>query len=342
MKTMTMNAAKALVVLLLASPLNVVMAGGPKGAMSRFSGNNGSGNQGQVMSQRTYKPMNGGTFNATNNGGVQSVMKKYSQGTLSPLVSKPFPGTVTPISGGGPKKPLTPITPFPGTINPNPGGTIGPKGPLGPLGPFPGTVNPTGPKGPKGPLGPIGPFPPINPNPPPKPPGSGNGNGHHCHPQWGWGCWKPWQGCYGNFHCPVVQPIYLPMTVVTPVATMRDLDLSIVNATIVEPATSTAGALVRVQVMNKGPMSLNTTARMALFGGDLNQTSGEMPSVTGEIQPMSNGAMTTVDLRMPVTANGKPMLVAAIEMPEGYRDLNEQDNVAQGEMSKLPMAVASK
>ncbi|MCA9096599.1 MAG: hypothetical protein KDA68_24130, partial [Planctomycetaceae bacterium] len=191
---------------------------------------------------------------------------------------------------------------------------------------------------------PPGNNPPGNNPPGNNPPGNGNCGNGHCHP-W-YPCWRPWVGCYGTFRCPIVQPVYLPVVSTTvPVVVAEgmnhDVDLSIVSATIMEPASMTQGALVRLQIVNKGPSNLEMPARVGMFGAEMNQTSGDMPSVTGEMMSLAVGATTTMDLRMPVEANRKPVMIVAIEMPEGYRDVNEQDNVAMGEMAKLPVATVS-
>jgi len=371
MNKISLNAVRTMIVLVMASPLCSVHAGGPRGGQGRSVGQIGTGNfsgqnvQNMGSKSMTPRVLSGGTqmtpINVGNIGGktlggrtIGGTFTPISGGTKGPL--NPLPGTINPFPGnnggngnqaGGGKGPHVPfpgtINPFPGTVNPFPGGKP-PKGPIvvGPINPFPGTINPNPPGNP--PSNPPS-TPPTNPpsTPPTNPPGSGNGNGHghgHCHP-W-YPCWRPWVGCYGTFRCPIVQPVYLPVAVTeVAVSNAHDIDLSIVSARILEPASMSQGALVRLQIVNKGPRSLDVPARVGLFGAEMNQTSGDMPSVTGEMMSLAVGATTTMDLRMPVEANRKPVMIVAIEMPEGYRDVNEQDNVAMGEMAKLPVATVS-
>lgn len=372
MNKLSRNTAQALIVLAMASPITLLHAGGPHGSSSRFSGNQGGAGNFNKSSMMNKTPMlqqrNFSVNNQNLGGNLLNKNLNVNNSTFGNKASGISLGNRTgnPISIGG-KLPVTQLPgnfhPLPGTIKPNPGtpnpGTVSPfpggfpsKGPIvsGPFNPLPGTVNPNpGNNNPPGnnPPGnnPPGNNPPGNNQPGNNQPGHGNCGNGHCYPLYP--CWRPWIGCFGTFRCPTtVQPVYLPVVIQTTPDTVtqsqnRNVDLSIVSATIVEPAGTSQGALVRLQILNKGPMSLDLPARVAVFGAEMNQTSGDMPNAKGEMKSMAVGETSTMELRMPVESINKPVLIVAIEMPEGYRDLNEQDNVAMGEMAKLPVATVA-
>ncbi|MFO1021098.1 MAG: hypothetical protein U0903_10430 [Planctomycetales bacterium] len=368
MKTTSKAALRSFVLMLTMTSQSYVTAGSPGGNF-RSVASHPQVNHTQTMQMNQVKTFKTPT-QLNNNNTVRQI--NLNQGTLTGLN-----GTKTPISTlptfpinptggtgtGGTKKP-----PFGGIFNPPNGGTVvvdpGPGNGGGKKPPFgggifnppgggvldPGTGNPGGNNPPNNPPS----NPPGGNNPPSNPPNNGgncgnnNGNCNHggC---WGYGSyfpWSPWYGCYGGFACPNVQPYALPVNyvgmsvtpVTVPVASAsQNVDLSIVGATILEKATATRGALVRVKILNKGPVDLAESARVALFGADANQTTGEMPNVIGNLPAIKMGETKMVDLRMPVEAARKSTVIVAIEMPANYKDVNEADNVAQGPIAQLPM-----
>lgn len=246
---------------------------------------------------------------------------------IKPPILNPLPAPMPPI------KPLPPIKPPVG----NPGG---------PLNPFPNPLPPIKPL-------PFPPTPPINPNPPGGGNGGGNGNGnghgHGCH----WPHhWNHWVGCINvYFPCPrVIQPCPLPCVgetvIVTPVVTETvvsgsvtriGIDLAVREVKVLSRGDATNGALYRVMIVNNGTMDLTGKARIALFAVGDAQPDASTPQVLGEFNGLKAGETAIVDVRMPVAGNALPNLLVAVEVPEGVQDLNESNNVAMGEVAKLPM-----
>jgi len=283
-------------------------------------------------------------------------------GKIDPIFSSGGSGPFVPIGGINGKPPIKGGPVFPG------GGVIG-NGPKGPVDPIFSGGKPKLPKLPGPILDPgIGNG---------QSPGNGNGNGNgnkKWHPWWGggwggWGgngycyggncgpfppwwyepCWYPqWDGCYGHFHCPVIQPCPLPVyyqTVYTvPVVTastvaveagVTSVDLMVMSVKVLEPGTPDMGTLFRVQLGNKGPSDLAAATRVAIFAAKETKTAGELPRTIAAIPSLAAGKTIELDVRFPKEAYGDPMLIVAVELPKGYRDVNEQDNIAQGEIAGL-------
>lgn len=283
--------------------------------------------------------------------------------------TNPFPGgtvsnggIVPKFPGGKPKFPIDPIFS---------GGTVKPKFPVGPI--LTGPVKPKlpiiDPVFPGGPVKPQVPKIPIDPGIGNGKPGNGNshhhGNNKFCFGGWGgygssfcgtypwwWHqhCWYPhWHGCYGGFNCPVIQPCPLPVyydTVVTlpaPVVSVQtvaveatQVDMAVMAVKVLDKGSPDRGILFRVMVGNKGTGDLTVPARLAIFAARETQTIGELPRTIVPLPPVAAGRTVELDVRFPNTANGYPMMIVAVEMPEGVKDANEQDNIAQGEIASLP------
>lgn len=182
--------------------------------------------------------------------------------------------------------------------------------------------------------------------------GSGYCYGGNCGPfppWWYEPCWYPhWHGCYGNFQCPVIQPYplscYYQTVYTVPVVTasnvvvepgMTNVDLVVMAVKVLEPGTPERGTLFRIQLGNKGPSDLDAATRVAIFAGHETKTDGALPRTLAAIPGLAAGKTTELDVRFPKEAYGYPMLIVAVELPKGYRDLTEQDNIAQGEIAGL-------
>ncbi|MEK6258377.1 MAG: hypothetical protein AABP62_07125 [Planctomycetota bacterium] len=266
--------------------------------------------------------------------------------TVKPPTANPFPplGPIGPIKPPkvNPFPPIGPIGPVkPPIVNPLP--PIGPIGPIKPpVGPFP----PIGPINPLPPIGPLPPFPPINPNPP-MPPVCPPHHGH-CHPHWG--CWTGWVG--GWINCPIVQPCSLPVvsvvevvpvqtTVVVLETARREIDLAVKEVRVVEKANAERGPLYRVYITNKSLNDLDVPTRVALLGVNGEQPTDDTPRAIETLKSLRGGETVAMDIRLPATSASYPLLLAVVEVPETYTDTNEQDNVAQGEVARLPLVVAT-
>ena len=266
-----------------------------------------------------------------------------------PKVGNPFPpiGPIGPVKPPkvNPLPPIGPIGPIgpvkPPVVNPLP--PIGPIGPVGPIKPPMGPFPPIGPVNPLPPIGPLPPSPPINPNPPMPP---SNPHHHHCHPHWG--CWTGW--CGGWINCPIVQPCSLPLvsvvevipvqtTVVLPVR--REIDLAVKEVRVVEKGDAVNGPLYRVFITNKSLNDLDVPARVALLGVNGDKPTDDTPRAIELLKSLRSGETAAMDIRLPATAAAYPLLLVVAEVPENYVDTNEQDNVAQGEVARLPLLTAS-
>ena len=281
-----------------------------------------------------------------------------------------FPGGPIITGPGKPKLPVDPIFSG-GPVKPKlPGGPIitvpgKPKFPIDPI--FSG-----GPvKPPKIPIDPgIG-----NGKPGGGKPGSGNHHHHWNDKSWfgGWGGyggyfggyhpwwhdhhhhnWYPhWHGCYGGFNCPVIQPCSLPVyynpvvTIPAPSVTLlasnppvtieaTQVDLAVMAVKVLDKGSPDQGMLFRVMVGNRGTADLVVPARLAIFAARETQTPGELPRTIVSVPPVAAGKTVELDVRFPKTAFGYPMMVVALEMQQGVKDANEQDNIAQGEIASLP------
>lgn len=268
---------------------------------------------------------------------------------IKPISTKPvLPGSFPNLASAGSGK-SNPIFTMPKSVLPAQGLGQGPKGQKG-FGPgfgFCGT-------------------------PAPKSWGCGWGSG------WGWGCgYNPgcgyfpgcgyWPGCTywpGYFSPCVTYPLYptcyytptyfttsvvtvAPSTVVAdpvppaPVsAALPEIDLLIQDVKVVEPATATQGALYRITIKNQGPMNLSVPFRVAALGLKETQPTAETPRAMETLAGLKVGESSTVELRMPAAASSLPRLLIAIEIPESFKDLDEQNNVAAGEVSQLALVTA--
>lgn len=206
----------------------------------------------------------------------------------------------------------------------------------------------------------------------------GCGNWGHGH--WGcgnYGCGN--YGC-GNYQCgywpgyfngcsnyPVVQPYPLavsttyvssaPVVEVVPVVSsiplndqavplppaptsMREIDLVIKEVQVVEAASADRGALYRVTIINMGTTNMDVPTRVAALAMKDNQPTEESPRVLETVKSLQAGETVSMELRMPVTANALPKLLVAVEIPENFKDTNEMNNVAAGEVAQLPQPTA--
>lgn len=234
-------------------------------------------------------------------------------------------------------------------------------------------IKPIGPIKPVGPVGPIKPIcPPYGCGPGKYGNcwGTGCGFGYGCGwgygglgcGNWGYGGYGCgyWPGYFGGgYNYPCVQPypvsvgtpVYVTSTpVVVPTATnlvlndtavppapaaMREIDLAVKGVQIVEAATADHGALYRVTVMNKGPVNIDVPVRIAALGMKDNQPTEDSPRAMESVKSLNAGESAEVNLRMPATANALPKLLVAVEVPDNFKDRNEMDNVAAGEVAQL-------
>jgi hypothetical protein len=186
---------------------------------------------------------------------------------------------------------------------------------------------------------------------------------------YGYGCGNWFGNCCGCYY-PTVQPypltvcspIYVsqPATVVqvAPVTTVvkevatelppspsavsaREIDLAIKEVKVLAKGDAQNGPMYRVLITNKGPANLDRPARVALISINDGKPSTDTPRLIETLKSLKVGETAELDMRLPVTANTFPMLLVAVETPESFKDTNEQDNVAQGEVAQLPLAVAA-
>lgn len=333
-----------------------------------FQSNSGvSGNNGGQSFQSRIGTMNGNS----GRGNVISGNATQSSGHIK--IKTPAFGTQ--VSGSGLNHGGRTKQPLPGQAGGIGGGFPGVGGIKVPGIKVPGInpiIKPINPTGPFKPGKPLNPGFPINPgggsgggsNPSPNPgqnpnPGSGqnpSGNpgslsGHHggCHHHW-----NLWAGHIGHYvHCTkVVAPCVLPYpgcthttVVVQPwvpeIVLPGDLDLMIREVQIIRPADALNGPVYRVLIANNGPANLVGKGRFVLFGVNDNQPDQNTPAVAGEFNGLNSGETAVVDVLMPVEANHFPFLLVALETPQGFRDIHPENNLAQGEVNRLPVMVAA-
>ena len=126
-------------------------------------------------------------------------------------------------------------------------------------------------------------------------------------------------------------------------AKTREIDLAVKDVRVVEAATANLGALYRVSIINQGPANLDVPTRVAALGIKDGQPSEDTPRTIEMLKSLKSGETAELDLRLPVAANALPRLLVAVEIPESYKDTNEMNNVAAGEVAQVPpLAVASK
>ena len=194
------------------------------------------------------------------------------------------------------------------------------------------------------------------------------GNGYWGCGHYGYGCGN-WFGNSCGCYYPVVQPY--PLTVCPPIyvtqpatvvqvapvtttmvqevapelppapATAREIDLAIKEVKVLAKGDAQNGPMYRVFITNKGPMNLDQPSRVALISINDGKPSADTPRMIETLKSLKVGETAELDMRLPVAANTFPMLLVAVEVPETFKDTNEQDNVAQGEVAQLPLAVAA-
>lgn len=121
----------------------------------------------------------------------------------------------------------------------------------------------------------------------------------------------------------------------------REIDLGVKEVKVLSKGDAQNGPLYRVSIMNKGPMKLDKPARVAVISINDGKPSTETPRMIETVKSLNVGETVELDMRLPVAANTFPMLLVAVETPESFKDANEQDNVAQGEVAQLPLAMAA-
>lgn len=193
-----------------------------------------------------------------------------------------------------------------------------------------------------------------------------------CYPNWGYGHCGWYPPLYG-FNYPVVQsypygwpvssPTYVSTTPqviqVQPAATnvvvqepqttlppappaLMEIDLAITDVRLVDAGTMTTGPMYRVTLMNKGPNDMTTTTRLAVVSMKAEQTQQETPHQLETVRMLKVNESVEMTVRMPLAAKDFPMLTVAVEIPANFKDLNERDNVAQGEAAQIPTLAAMK
>jgi hypothetical protein len=191
--------------------------------------------------------------------------------------------------------------------------------------------------------------------------GCGNWTFGNC----GCGYWPGYFGCgYPYPSYPVYTPTYfttMPIVEVIPTsttivlnepavppspsatqATTRDIDLAVKEVHVVEGATATRGALYRITIINKGPTNLDVATRVAALGIKDNRPTDDTPRAIETLKGLNVGESTNVDVRMPVAANDLPKLLVAVEIPDMFKDTDESNNVAAGEVAQLPQLASAK
>ncbi len=196
-----------------------------------------------------------------------------------------------------------------------------------------------------------------------------------CYPYPNWGCTWPNYGYYPpiyGFNYPVVQsypwPVSSPTYVTTttpqvievepttnttvvvndttpavppaPVA-MNEIDLSLKDIRLVETATMDRGAMYRITVLNKGPKDMDTTTRMAVVAMKSPAMDAEPLHQIEMVRMLKMNESVELNVRMPVAAKDFPLLMVALEVPANFKDMNERDNMAQGEAAQIPALAAA-
>jgi hypothetical protein len=123
-------------------------------------------------------------------------------------------------------------------------------------------------------------------------------------------------------------------------ASLREIDLVITDVQIVEAASANRGALYRVTINNMGTADMDVPTRVAALGMNDNQPTEDSPRVMEMLNGLKAGESASLELRMPVAANTLPKLLIAVEIPENFKDTNEMNNVAAGEVAQLPQPTA--
>jgi len=118
-------------------------------------------------------------------------------------------------------------------------------------------------------------------------------------------------------------------------AELKEIDLAIKDVRVVEAATATQGALYRITILNQGPTNLDMPTRVAALGMKDAQPSADMPRAMETLSALKVGQTADVNVRMPKEANELPRLLIAVEIPESFKDTDEQNNVAAGEVAQL-------
>ena len=226
------------------------------------------------------------------------------------------------------------------------------------------------------PIKPIKPLPPICPPYGGGKCGTGGCWGNGCGFGWNGGCgnWVfgncgcgYWPGYFGNcgyYPYPVYTPVYTPTyfcstPVVVPTSTTivlndtavppapsatpvssREIDLAVKEVRVVEAATTSQGALYRITIINKGPMNLDVATRVAALGIKESRPTNDTPRAIETLKGLKVGESADLDLRMPVAANDLPRLLVAVEIPDNFKDTDEANNVAAGEVNQLPQLAA--
>jgi hypothetical protein len=314
-------------------------SGGNSGAARINAGNGGgariSGNMSAAIGSRPLKAYSGAAFQGAAAGTSRSrtKMPTVNPGLIANPSRFPNPGkfqSLTPLNPGSGPKPT-----FPPIVGQKPTKPINPTWPTNPGG-FPTT-------------------PPINPNPPTGNPG-GHGHGHHHH-NWYWhghAHWNLWTRHVGSsIRCPIVtRPCALPCVGETVVVTQpvvvtlpqvyaaNELDLAVREVRVLRPADATRGTLFQVFVNNNGPSDLTQNTRLALFGVGDAAPDENTPSAIKSFTGLKAGDTTIIEVEMPVSVTRYDNLLVAVEVPEGVVDINESNNLAQGEIARLPMATA--
>ena len=182
--------------------------------------------------------------------------------------------------------------------------------------------------------------------------GNGHHHGHHCNWPTHWHCHN-WNWGYG-FQCPQVVPCQLPTVTYIPApvtvieiqtGSVDDLfsslsavgiDLVVSQIMVAEAGNAEHGPLLQVTIFNQGQSDLTIPTRVALLALQDAPPTSDSPRAMETVKALKSGESTRVEVRLPASATAMPRLLVAVEIPKDVVDVNEQNNVVQGEFSQIP------
>ena len=115
------------------------------------------------------------------------------------------------------------------------------------------------------------------------------------------------------------------------------IDLAVRGAILVKATPEEASRTLQILIENRGPVDLTTTTRVAVFAMRDGLTEGELPRVIADLANLSVGMTATLEMTLPTSAIGCDQIIVAVETPEGFQELDETNNMAQGAIVSLPV-----